>query len=96
MTIVLPVCLDGPQVDALRPEILNAVRHTLSPVIVLDAADVELISSAGLGLLVAAALIGAERGIRLEVGAASPLFRRSLALTGLGRHLGLAPEPALV
>jgi anti-anti-sigma factor len=96
MTVILPTCLDGPELEVLRPVILAAVLEPTEQVVVLDAADVELISSAGLGLLVAAAMIGAERGVRLEVSRPSPLFRRSLSLTGLGRHLGLTAEPVLV
>jgi anti-anti-sigma factor len=96
MTVILPRCLDGADLEALRPVILATVLETTAGVVVLDAADVELISTAGLGLLVAAAMIGADRGIRLEVARPSALFRRSVALTGLGRHLGLTAEPALV
>ncbi|MFL6240650.1 MAG: STAS domain-containing protein [Actinomycetes bacterium] len=95
MTITLPAILDGGEVDDLRPVLMRAV-HTAPTAVVLDAAHVELISSAGLGMLVAAALIGAERGVRIDVVRPSALFRQSLALTGLGRHLGIAPAPALV
>jgi anti-anti-sigma factor len=95
VTITLPALLDGAEVERLRPDLMRAVRQAQTAV-VLDASAVELISSAGLGMLVAAALIGAERGVRIEVARPSPLFRQSLALTGLGRHLGIAPEPALV
>jgi anti-anti-sigma factor len=94
VTITLPANLAEAEVDRVRPELMRAVRLAES-VVVLDAARVELISSAGLGMLVAAALIGAERGIRLQVARPSALFRQSLGLTGLGRHLGIAPEPAL-
>jgi anti-anti-sigma factor len=95
VTITLPAQLDGAEVEQLRPELMRVVRSAHASV-VLDASAVELISSAGLGMLVAAALIGAELGVRIDVERASPLFRQSLALTGLGRHLGMAPEPALV
>ena len=95
MTITLPAQLDGAEVERLRPDLMRAVRSAHATV-VLDAAAVELISSAGLGMLVAAALIGAEQGVRLVVTRPSPLFQQSLALTGLGRHLGIAPEPVLV
>ena len=96
MRVILPTSLDGTELEALRPVIIGAVQETTDRVVVLDAAAVELISTAGLGLLVAAAMIGADRGVRLEVARPSSLFRRSVALTGLGRHLGLTPEPALV
>jgi anti-anti-sigma factor len=96
VTIVLPARLDGVEVDALRPTLLAAVRRPTEPVVLLDGRHVELISSAGLGLLFAAAMIGAETGVRLDITEPSPLFCRSLALTGLGRHLGIAAEPALV
>jgi anti-anti-sigma factor len=95
MHVSLPPILDGYEIELLRPELMRAVRLADS-LVVLDAADVELISSTGLGMLVAAALIGAERGVRIEVSRPSALFRQSLALTGLGRHLGIAPEPAPV
>jgi anti-anti-sigma factor len=96
MRITLPTRLDGCDLETLRPQLLAAVRQPTDVVVVLDAGDVELISSAGLGLLVAAAMIGAESGVRIEVDRPSSLFRRSLGLTGLGRHLGIATEPALV
>jgi anti-anti-sigma factor len=95
VTITLPTHIDGAQIEMLRPELMRAVRSAVT-VVVLDGAKVELISSAGLGMLVAAALIGAESGVRIEIDRPSELFRQSLALTGLGRHLGIAPEPALV
>jgi anti-anti-sigma factor len=95
VTITLPRLLDGEEAERLRPTLLRAVRSA-DAVVVLDAANVQLISSAGLGMLVAAALIGAESGVRIEVARPSELFRQSLALTGLGRHLGIAAEPALV
>ena len=95
MTITLPALLDGVEAERLRPTLMHAVRSD-HPVVVLNASNVELISSAGLGMLVAAALVGAERGVRIEVERPSELFRQSLALTGLGRHLGIATAPALV
>jgi anti-anti-sigma factor len=95
MRIILPTQLDGAEADRLRPALMHAVRSA-DDLLVLDAEDVELISSAGLGMLVTAALIGADRGLRIEVERPSELFRQSLALTGLGRYLGIAAEPALV
>jgi anti-anti-sigma factor len=95
MHLTLPAVLDGYEIDRLRPELMRAVRLN-DAVVVLDAAEVELISSTGLGMLVAAALIGADHGVRIEVRRPSALFRQSLALTGLGRHLGIDAEPALV
>jgi anti-anti-sigma factor len=95
VTIILPTLLDGAEAERLRPTLMRAVRSG-DAVVVLNAAHVELISSAGLGMLVAAAMIGAERGVRIEVESPSALFRQSLALTGLGRHLGIADEAALV
>jgi anti-anti-sigma factor len=96
VTIVLPSRLDGAELETLRPTLLAAVRRPTDAVVVLDGRHVELISSAGLGVLVAAAMIGAETGVRLDIAEPSALFCRSLALTGLGRHLGIAAEPALV
>src|SRR3954463_8596338 len=91
--VVLPVALIGDEVDRLRPLLLETVRSRTTPVVTLDAADVELISSSGLGLLVAGALLAREQGKRLQVRRASDLFRRSIGLTGLARHLGMEPEP---
>jgi anti-anti-sigma regulatory factor len=92
-TVVLPMTLVGDEVDRLRPKLLGAVRDSARPVVDLDAGAVELISSAGLGLLVAAALLARDQGKRLEVRRSSELFRSSIALTGLARHLGMEPAP---
>ena len=90
------MALVGDEVDRLRPTLLQTVRTATTPVVLLDAQHVELISSAGLGLLVAAALLAREQGKRLEVRRCSELFRQSIGLTGLARHLGMAPEPLAV
>jgi anti-anti-sigma regulatory factor len=93
--LVLPDVLDGAALERLRTQLLGLLRRTPEAVITLDAGGVERISTAGLGLLVAATLIAGERGVRLEVDPASELFRRSIALTGLAEHLSMN-EPALV
>lgn len=93
--VILPIALMGEEVDRLRPTLLRTVREATTPVVTLDAHHVELISSSGLGLLVAAALLARDQGKRLEVRRASDLFRRSIGLTGLARHLGMEPEPAV-
>jgi anti-anti-sigma factor len=95
VVVVLPVALMGAEVDRLRPTLLRTVREATPPVVTLDAQHVELISSSGLGLLVAAALLARDQGKQLEVRRASELFRRSIGLTGLARHLGMEPEPAI-
>lgn len=92
--LVLPIALVGDEVERLRPALLRAVREATNPVVELNAQYVELISSSGLGLLVAAAMLAREQGKSLEVRRASELFRQSIALTGLARHLGMTPEPA--
>jgi anti-anti-sigma factor len=92
--VVLPAVIDDAVLEGLRKDLIGRLRRTAMPVVRLDASHVERISSAGLGVLVAAALLAGQRGIRLEVAASSALFRESIALTGLARHLPMA-EPAL-
>ncbi|MDX6284562.1 MAG: hypothetical protein QOG53_47 [Frankiales bacterium] len=88
--LTLPTALVGEEVDRLRPALLTYVRQAGGPIVSLDATDVELISSSGLGLLVAAALVAQEHGRRLQVRRCSELFRESIALTGLAKHLDIA------
>jgi anti-anti-sigma regulatory factor len=89
----LPASLVGPEVERLRPSLLGAIRRTTSPVIALEASQVELISSSGLVLLVEAALLAREYGKAVEVRRPSELFSESIALTGLAGHLGLVRQP---
>jgi anti-anti-sigma factor len=84
-TVVLPHVLDGPVLDVVRDRLFAEVRR--SDRVRVDAQAVEQISGAGLGVLVAATLEARERGTRIELVAASELFRRSIELTGLSRHV---------
>ena len=89
-TVVLPRVLDGPELERFRARLLSAVRRTPDALVLLDARDVECITSAGLDLLVVATLLADDRGIRLVVLEASELFVRSIALTGLAGHLDMS------
>jgi anti-anti-sigma regulatory factor len=95
-TLTLPPVLDGPTLERFRSRLLGTIRCAEDSVVTLDASEVECITSAGLDLLVVATLLADDRGLRLRIGAASELFRRSIALTGLAGHLSMAAEPALI
>ena len=94
--ILLPAALVDDEVDQLRPHLFDHIRAARTPVVVLDAHAVELISSSGLGLLAAAALLARESGGRLEIHRPSELFQQSIALTGLAPHLGVIGGRELV
>lgn len=98
-TVILPRILDRAELERFRSCLLGTVRRTREPLVLLDAVDVECITSEGLDLLVVATLLADDRGIRLVVVRASHLFAASIALTGLAGHLDMsrlehrAPEP---
>lgn len=84
LEVELPPVIDLPVAAELRDSLLDALSRDTAAEVVLKAAAVERLSTAGVQVVLAAAegFKGAAR--RLEVEAASDAF------TGAFRHLGLA------
>jgi anti-anti-sigma factor len=96
---VVVVTVSG-EVDALTaPRLAELVHHRLlatPALLVVDLSAVTFLSVAGLRVLLRGALEATVRDVELRmVTSTSPVVQRILAVTGVGRELGLVSEREL-
>jgi anti-anti-sigma factor len=82
--------LDIGSAAALGSEVLDSLASGAQHVVV-DMSDVELIDSAGIGVLLSSDRLARSGGADLVVRNAAANVRRVFALTGVGRTLRLEP-----
>jgi anti-anti-sigma regulatory factor len=75
--LALPAELTATAIDRLRDELYRHVRHSTANII-LDGRDVRQISAAGVGVLIAAALLARTRGTSVCIARPSDDLRRAL------------------
>ncbi|MFI6739141.1 STAS domain-containing protein [Nonomuraea sp. NPDC050451] len=71
---------------ALRQQLLNALRHSIGP-LVIDLSQVSFCDASGLAVLVGIQRRASARGISLALTAPQPYTSRLLHITGLDRSL---------
>lgn len=77
----------------LRSELWNAIERTSGPMVVLDATNVEFMSSGGLAVLVTAAELAEQWSKRfLVVTGAQRVIPRALHIAGLDRFVTTSPD----
>ncbi len=84
-TVVLPVRVEGRPLRRLRSELLAHLRA--DPVLVVDAAEVQRLSSAGQAVLVSVRRAAVARGGRMHLHQASPEMIAALRGSGLSHLL---------
>jgi anti-sigma B factor antagonist len=92
VTIIKPA---GPIIAGELSELENALRQmdkTWSQRIVMDLADVLLIDSAGLELLMRHHRLMAERGLKLKLCSLSEITQKIFDLTQLSRYFEIYPD----
>ena len=91
---VLPAELSGTAIDRLRDELYRHVRSNPAPV-VLDGRGVRHVSPAGIGVLVAAALLAQASGTSLRISRPSESLRQAVrGYAGAGLILDQPPARA--
>jgi anti-anti-sigma regulatory factor len=92
--LVLPAELTATAIDRLRDELYRHVRHSAAH-IVLDGRDVRQVSAAGIGVLVAAALLAQAKGTSVRIARPSDDLRQALrGYAGTGLILDQPPPRA--
>ena len=86
VTVTVHGEVDIANVQTLRHE-LAGIIDTPPPRVVFDLGDLSFVDSSGIAVLVQVANAAPE----VKVGAASPVVRRILEVTGLAEHFGLDP-----
>lgn len=83
--------IDEATVPAVREELVAAAESD-ADLVVVDLDGVSFIGSAGIGSLLAGAMLVGEHGGQLALAAPRPPVRRALELTGVDRRVEVAPS----
>lgn len=89
-----PTNLDAATVDALRPRLFELVEQENGPALILDFANVRLLSSASLGLLVTLALKGVRTNKRLALAGVHATLAEVMHVMQLDRFFEFCPSRA--
>ena len=79
--------------DALREQVLQAVREAAGRPVAIDMADVTFIDSSGLSALLSGLRLARGHGGSVRLTNVGPQIRRIFDVTGLDEQFGLEPTP---